>query len=81
MARLSRTGRSTDGEIIDFLADELLPIALTDESRSALVEFLASERRALDCDDGRLLGAGVKAEGVLRRLAHLILSMPEAQVS
>ncbi|MBL8800411.1 MAG: DUF1800 domain-containing protein [Planctomycetes bacterium] len=80
-ARLSRTGRSTDGEIIDFLADELLPIALTDESRSALVEFLASERRALDCDDGRLLGAGVKAEGVLRRLAHLILSMPEAQVS
>lgn len=80
-ARVSRVGLSSDGEIIDFLADELLPIALTPLSRAALVEFLENERRQLDVDDGRLLGAGVKAEGVLRRLAHLILSLPEAQVS
>lgn len=80
-ARVSRAGLASDGEIIDFLADELLPVALTPLSRAALVEFLENERRQLDVDDGRLLSAGVKAEGVLRRLAHLILSLPEAQVS
>lgn len=80
-ARVARAGVATDGEIIDFLADELLPIALTVDSRAALVEFLERERLGLDADDGRLLAAGVKAEGVLRRLAHLILSLPEAQVS
>lgn len=80
-ARVSRVGLASDGEIIDFLADELLPVALTPLSRAALVEFLENERRQLDVDDGRLLSAGVKAEGVLRRLAHLILSLPEAQVS
>jgi len=63
------------------MADELLPVGLTVESRAALVEFLENERRALDADDGRLLSVGVKAEGVLRRLAHVILSLPEAQVS
>jgi hypothetical protein len=80
-ARMARLGAGTDGEIIDVLADELLPIALTAESRAALVEFMERERLGLDLDDGRLLAAGVKAEGVLRRLAHLILSLPEAQVS
>ncbi len=80
-ARVSRAGVASDGQIIDFLADELLPIALTPLSRAALVEFLESERRQLDVDDGRLLGAGVKTEGVLRRLAHLVLSLPEAQVN
>lgn len=80
-ARVARAGVATDAEIIDFLGDELLPIALTVDSRAALVEFLERERLALDADDGRLLAAGVKAEGVLRRLAHLILSLPEAQVS
>ncbi len=30
--------------------------------------------------DGKLLGAGPEVERVLRRLAHLILSLPEAQL-
>jgi uncharacterized protein (DUF1800 family) len=79
-ARVARLGASTDAAIVDALADELLPSSLSAESRGALLDFLVLERAALKVPDGKLLDAGGQAEQVLRRLAHLILSLPEAQV-
>jgi hypothetical protein len=79
-ARLQRLGAATDAQIVDVLADELLPTPLTGESRAALLEFLAGERAAAHVDDGKLLGANPDVERLLRRLAHLILSLPEAQL-
>ena len=79
-ARLSRWGVAKDAEIVAALADELLPVPLSAESRVALLEFLATERTALSIREGKLLDARGKSEDLLRRLAHLILSLPEAQL-
>ncbi|MCC6407441.1 MAG: DUF1800 domain-containing protein [Planctomycetes bacterium] len=79
--RMQRAGAQSDAAIVERLADELLAVALTPESRAGLVEFLAAERETLGVADGGLLAAGRGAESLLRRLAHLILSLPEAQLS
>jgi hypothetical protein len=41
---------------------------------------LAGERVMLGLRDGEFLKGGAPAERVLRRMAHLILSLPEAQL-
>jgi len=79
-ARVTRANAFKDAAMIDTLADELLPVRLSETSRVALLAFLKSERASLGVEDGRLLSVGTKAENVLRRLAHLILSLPEAQL-
>ncbi|MCY3001337.1 MAG: DUF1800 domain-containing protein [Planctomycetota bacterium] len=79
-ARMQRAGATRDPQIVDRLGDELLPVPLSETSRTALLNFLRIERSGLALEDGKLLTAGVKAEDVLRRLAHLILSLPEAQL-
>jgi uncharacterized protein (DUF1800 family) len=79
-ARMTRIGAQRDGTIVDMLCDELLPVPLSETSRIALLEFLRAERGGLHVEDGKLLATGTKAENVLRRLAHLILSLPEAQL-
>ena len=79
-ARMQRAKVAGDMQIVDTLADELLPVPLSEPSRAALLAFLRAERSVLSLEDGRLLTAGVKCEEILRRLAHLILSLPEAQL-
>lgn len=79
--RLQRANASSDVAIVDALADELLAVALTAESRAELVRFLASEREALGVAESELVQVGRQGERLLRRLAHLILSLPEAQLS
>ncbi len=80
-ARAARANARSDAQIVDLLADELLPVELTTASRAPLIGFLEMERAMLgNVADGKLLDAGTKAESVLRRLAHLILSLPEAQL-
>jgi uncharacterized protein (DUF1800 family) len=81
-ARARRAGASTDAQIVDGLAAELLAVPLTAEGRATLLEFLARERAALGAEEGRLFERelAVEAELLLRRLAHLILSLPEAQL-
>lgn len=81
-ARARRAGASTDAQIVDNLAGELLAVPLTPEGRATLLEFLARERAALELEEGRLFERdhAVEAEKLLRRLAHLILSLPEAQL-
>jgi uncharacterized protein (DUF1800 family) len=79
-ARLSKAGARTDAEIADRMLDDLLAIQAPADTRARIREFLARERAGLKVEDGRLLDAGGEAERLLRRLAHLILSLPEAQL-
>jgi len=62
------------------MLDDLLAIRAPADTRALVVAFLARERTRLKLADGKLLDAGPEAERVLRRLAHLIYSLPEAQL-
>jgi uncharacterized protein (DUF1800 family) len=78
-ARVAAAQPPTDAAIVTELTDELLPVSLSEASRAALLAYLAHERGKLGLADGKLLDAEA-CEDVLRRLAHLILSLPEAQL-
>lgn len=79
-ARLERAGCKTDEQIVDQMLSELLAIAPPAETRARMLSFVLDERVQLSVRDGHLLEADGDAERVLRRLAHLILSLPEAQL-
>ena len=79
-ARMQRAGAKTDAAIADRMLDDLLGIAAPADTRARMQAFVAKEREKLGARDGTLLDQGVEGENVLRRLAHLILSMPEAQL-
>ena len=79
IARITRRGLLVDRDIVDYLLDELLAIEPPAETRELLLEHLARERRSYGIE-GRLLKSGAVGEHILRRLAHLILSLPEAQL-
>jgi uncharacterized protein (DUF1800 family) len=79
-ARLARAGAKSDAEIVGSMLDDLLAVPAPADTRERLESFLAGERVLLDRKNGHLLEAGFDAELVLRRLAHLVLSLPEAQL-
>lgn len=79
-ARLTRRDVASDAEIVDELCDELLAVEVSAMGREAMLEYVRGEREALGLADGELLGGGPEVEYMLRRLAHLILSLPEAQL-
>jgi hypothetical protein len=79
-ARLSRTAARSDREIVIVLADELLAIQAPPETIVSLTRDLAREREALGVAEGALLSGGADPEPLFRRLAHLIRSLPEAQL-
>lgn len=79
-ARMTRLHVATDEQIADRMLDDLLAIHAPAETRERTISFLINERVQRSIRDGHLLDAGPEAERVLRRLAHLILSLPEAQL-
>ena len=79
-ARMEKAGARTDAAIADRMLDDLLAIQAPVETRARVRAFLARERVDLEVEDGALLSKGADSEKVLRRLAHLILSLPEAQL-
>ena len=79
-ARCRRLGAETDAEVVDAMCDELLAVEVSRAGRAALLDFIAGERAQLELPDGALLESGSHGEHVLRRLAHLICSLPEAQL-
>ena len=79
-ARMRKAGAKTDAAIADRMLDDLLGISAPADTRARMQAFVAKEREKLGARDGALLEQGVEGENVLRRLAHLILSMPEAQL-
>lgn len=86
-ARLARAGATTDAAVVDRLATDLLAVELSAQSRAELLAFLAEERAAKSLPDDLwtdMSSNGAKsseAEPLARRLAHLMLSLPEAQLN
>jgi uncharacterized protein (DUF1800 family) len=78
--RMEKAGARTDAEIVDRMLDDLLAIRAPDDTRARMREYLATERVQRKLEEGKFLESGGEAERVLRRLAHLILSLPEAQL-
>jgi hypothetical protein len=71
----------SDQELVQAALRELLAIEPPADTAAGLVEFVRTEREALGLSEDRFLRKGGKdAEYILRRLAHLILSLPEAQL-
>jgi uncharacterized protein (DUF1800 family) len=79
-ARMTKAGARTDAEIANRMLDDVLAIRAPDDTRARMRAFLAHEREGLGVADGKLLEGTAASERVLRRLAHLILSLPEAQL-
>jgi len=79
-ARLEQRGVASDGEVVDAMLDELLAIEAPRDTRRALVLELRRMREEAGIGKKELLEAGERAERILRRLAHLVLSLPEAQL-
>ena len=80
-AHLDRAEIRHDAEVVEFMLDTLLAIPPSDESRAVSKNFLESVRAEAVLADGELLTAGEDSELWLRRLAHIILSLPEANLN
>jgi len=78
--RLERADARTDAQIVDRMLDDLLAIPAPADTRERMRAFLAGERKERKIAEGQLLETGGEAERILRRMAHLILSLPEAQL-
>jgi uncharacterized protein (DUF1800 family) len=71
----------SDQDLVQAALRELLAIEPPADTAAGLVEFVKTEREALGLSEDRFLRKGGQdAEYILRRLAHLILSLPEAQL-
>lgn len=71
----------SDQELVQAALRELLAIEPPADTAAGLVDFVKTEREALGLPEDRFLRKGGQdAEYILRRLAHLILSLPEAQL-
>jgi hypothetical protein len=75
-----REGAARDCQVIARLCDELLAAPVRSATQRGLEELLRAERDALGIEEGRLLERPDVAEAVLRRVAHVVLSLPEAQL-
>lgn len=70
-----------DEELVERALEELLAIVPPLETRAPLVAFLRQAREAEGLpEEAFLVRGGQRAEAILRQLAHLILSLPEAQL-
>jgi hypothetical protein len=79
--RCRSAGATSDAAIVDRLAADLLAVDLSPEARVALIEFVRGERVSYGVEEGQLLEKKAYGEGTCRELAHLILSLPEAQLN
>ncbi|MEM7306813.1 MAG: DUF1800 domain-containing protein [Planctomycetota bacterium] len=79
--RLAEAKKRKDGAMVRCLADELLALPLSKETRDFLVAELREKRRSQGIKNGQLLKKPEVAEPILRDLAHLMLSLPEAQLN
>ena len=75
-----RAADLSDAEIVDALLADLLAIPIPEETRERMLVYLAGERADRDLREGEWLRDEQTAERILRRVAHLILSLPEAQL-
>ncbi|MDP6990201.1 MAG: DUF1800 domain-containing protein [Planctomycetota bacterium] len=75
-----RSGARTDAEIAAFLAEDWLAVEPNERVLALMGQFIARERVAYGLGDQPLMTSGPNVELLLRRLAHLLFSLPEAQL-
>jgi uncharacterized membrane protein YheB (UPF0754 family) len=80
-SRMTLNKKRKDDSMIEYLTSELLAVSISDNTRGYLVELLAQRRETFDVKNGHLLQDNQVAEHVLRDMAHVILSLPEAQLN
>jgi hypothetical protein len=79
---LAPDGKPVDDEmLVRWMTDELLAIPYQPETTREPYEWLQARREKASIDAGTLLADTRAAEPILRELAHLILSLPEAQLN
>lgn len=79
-AELNYAAVRGDQEVVDALLDRLLAVEVSAATRAELLLLVSREREALGLEEGELLEEEWRAEPLLRRVAHVILSLPEAQL-
>ena len=80
-AHLERAGIHRDAEVVEFMLETLLAITPSPESIAVSKNYLGSVRAGAALADGELLTAGEDSELWLRKLAHIILSLPDANLN
>ena len=73
--------KSSDEALATWMLENLLAIPVTMDMVREPLTFLRQEREKAGLADGHLLDDAKRAEPALRELAHLILSLPEAQLN
>lgn len=79
--RVRGAGKTSDEAITTWMLDELLAIPVTMDMAREPLAFLHAEREKAGLADSHWLDDAEHAEPILRELAHLILSLPEAQLN
>lgn len=78
---LKLSGAKSDAEVAGWMLSSWLAIEPDPALKALLAEQLARERAAAGLGDTPLADGGAKSERILRRMAHLVFSLPEAQLS
>ena len=60
--------------------DDWLSVPPTPETRALMCELLAQERAAAGLEEGELLANADAFDACIRRFAHMVFSLPEAQL-
>jgi hypothetical protein len=79
--RAKSAKKQSDEELTMWMLEDLLAIPVTMDMAREPLTFLRQEREKAGLADGHMLDDAKRAEPVLRELAHLILSLPEAQLN
>lgn len=82
IARFGEASVDTDAEVVDWALEEWLAIPVPAATRAHVLDFFKDERRASGVTESGLYSEEHVAEfdRTLRRLAHVVFSLPEAQL-
>jgi len=80
-ARMARLDVESDGKIARAMLADLLAIEAPRDTRRAMTALLTREREEAGIKKGKLLSNPGDCEPILRRFAHVVLSLPEAQLN
>jgi hypothetical protein len=79
--RVKKAGKTGDEALTSWMVGELLGIPYSPDMTRGPYDWLRAEREKAGIAEGKIADAGERGETLLRELAHMILSLPEAQVN
>ena len=78
----ARAGARTDSEVVDYLTELLLAVEVGEDTRTWLVSQYVQKREGAGLEEQRgPMRDRRQTQDVLASMAHLILSLPEAQLN